>query len=117
MDLEMKLNIKEPPREFKPSKNHDIIIKDYGEIILEKDEQVTFITSDKKEYDIVKKDWGFYATPSVNDRLKRQGYKTAYVKNKNGQRYIMLVEINKYEDFIKYINKTKQIIINWLDES
>ena len=71
----------------------------------------------KQEYDIVKKDWGFYATPSVNDRLKRQGYKTAYVKNKNGQRYIMLVEINKYEDFIKYINKTKQIIISWLDES
>ena len=113
----MKLNIKKHPREFKPSKVHDIVIKDYGTILLEKNEQVTFITKGKKEYDLVKKEWGFYATPSVNDRLKKEGFKTAYVKNKNGQRYIMLVDINKSKVFMKYLNDTKQTIIKWLDES
>jgi hypothetical protein len=37
-------------------------------------------TDDGKEYDVAKKDWGFYATPSMNGRLKKFGFKTAIVK-------------------------------------
>ncbi len=116
MEMGMKLDIKKPPREFKPSKNHDIIIKDFGRIFLEENEQITFISDKNKEYDVVKKKWGFYATPSINDRLKKNGYKTAYVKNQKGQTYIMLVELNKLKIFQEYIEKTNQTVIYWLDE-
>ena len=46
-----------------------IYIKHCADIYLKKNEQITLKNFDK-EYDIVKKDWGFYATPSINDRLK-----------------------------------------------
>ena len=39
-----------------------------------------------------KENWGFYATPSINDRLHKQGYRCALVKNKKGSLYIMLIE-------------------------
>ena len=38
-------------------------------------------TVDGKEYDFVAKDWGFYASPSINDRLVREGFKVALVSN------------------------------------
>ena len=42
---------------------------------------ITFFNG-KIEYDIVKKNWGFYATPSINGRLIKFGYKTCLIKNK-----------------------------------
>ena len=77
----MKFNEENPPREFKVGLDNQIVIKDCGTIHMKPDEQITFVTDDGKEYDVARKDWGFYATPSMNGRLKNFGFKTALVKN------------------------------------
>ena len=53
---------------------------------------ISFCTDDGSEYDVVAKEWGFYATPSINARLIDQGFKTALVKNTKNRFYIMLVK-------------------------
>ena len=65
--------IKKKLRKFKPSKYSDIVLKDCGKIILNDNEQVTFSDkyNKKNDYDVTKKDWGYYATPSINGRLKK----------------------------------------------
>ena len=112
----MKIIEKRPPREYKVGIESQITIKDCGSILLEENEQITFLTSDEKEYDVARKDWGFYATPSVNSRLKEQGFKTALVRNSIGQWYIMLVEKDKIDKFQTYLREEKNEVVEWLDE-
>jgi len=112
----MILNEKLPPREFKVGVNSQIIIKDCGTISLDADEQVTLVTSKGKEYDIARKDWGYYATPSVNGRLKNQGFKTALVRNHYGKYYVMIVDEEKLNAFKAYLAQEKNELEQWLDE-
>ena len=112
----MKFNEENPAREFKVGLLKQITIKDCGDIQLDDDEQVTFVTNDGKEYDVARKKWGYYATPSINGRLKRFGFKTALVKNTHGMFYIMLVDSNKVREFQNYLKEEKQSIEQWLDE-
>lgn len=107
---------KKPPRSYKVGKDQKITIKDMGEVYLKENEQLTFMTEDKREYDLCRKDWGYYATPSVNDRLKRFGFKTALVKNAKGQIYVMLVEKEKLDSFNKYLLDESNTILKWLDD-
>ena len=51
-----------------------IKLKDCGSIYLKKNNQVTFRYK-KSEYDVCKKDWGYYATPSINGRLKKFNFR------------------------------------------
>ena len=103
-------------RIFNVGKKLNIKIKDIGKIYLSKNEQLTFVTDNSNEYDFCRKDWGFYATPSVNSRLKREGFKTAVVKNQLNQIYIMVVEKKKISKFNNYCKNEKQKIIKWIDE-
>lgn len=112
----MKFSKKKPRRSFHVGKNEDIKIEDCGSIQLDNNELITFLTKDKKEWDIVKKKWGFYATPSINDRLYKQGFRCALVKNKKGSIFIMLIEKNKLDKFKCYISKEDNHILMWLDE-
>ena len=112
----MKLSEKKPKRSFFVGKNKKIKIEDCGSIHLDNDEMITFLTKDKKEWDVVKKSWGFYATPSINDRLYKQGYRCALVKNKKGSLYIMLIEKNKLNKFNSYILNEDNHVLMWLDE-
>ena len=112
----MKFNEENPPREFKVGLDNQIVIKDCGTIHLTPDEQITFVTGDGKEYDVSRKNWGFYATPSMNGRLKKIGFKTALVKNSHGMYYIMLGEKNRINEFQNYLKEEKQSIEQWLDE-
>ena len=112
----MKIHIKEPARSFFVGNNDKIKIDDCGSIILEDNEQITFLTDCNKEYDVIKKDWGFYATPSINNRLLRQGFKCALVKNKDGFLYVMLVMENKLKLFERYIANEENHLVMWLDE-
>jgi len=96
-------------------KINDIALKEVAKIELEDNEMITFI-KDNNEYDFVAKDWGYYATPSINGRLKNFGYKTALVKNSYGKFYINIVEKEKLEQFYEYIDKEKSEVIEWLDE-
>ena len=80
-----------PPRKFNAGSNQQICIEHCADVYLKDNEQVTFISENGSEYDVAKKDWGYYATPSLNSRLVNQGFKSALVKNSSGQFYIMLV--------------------------
>ncbi len=107
----MKIKILKKPRIFSVN---NIEIRDCGKIKLDKNELISFVTKSNKEYDFVAKDWGFYVTPSINGRLKREGFKVAIVKNKSEKFFIMAVEKNKIKLFKKYCTNEKQKIIQWL---
>ena len=112
----MQYEFKKNPRKFSVGINRDIEIKDCGKIHLLQNEQITFITDNNANYDFVRKDWGFYATPSMNGRLKNEGFKSALVKNKKNQYYIMVVEKLYLELFKKYCADERQTVVEWLDE-
>ncbi len=87
-----------------------VLLKDCGSIILRDDEQVTFIHKNS-EYDVAKKNWGYYATPSLNGRLKKFNFRTFVVRNTDNKFYIMLVHKEKYRQFRKYISDQKNKMI------
>lgn len=111
----MKIIKNKPPRKFKPNKR--IVLKDCGKIYLESNEQVTFVTKKKQEYDVCKKDWGFYATPSINGRLKSFNFKTALIKNIISKKiYLFLIEEGEEMKFYKYLKKENCKILKWLSK-
>ena len=105
-----------PPREFEVGLDHKYTLKDCARIDLETNELVTFKTEGGGDYDVARKEWGYYATPSTNGRLKNFGFKTALVKNRNNQFYIFLLEQGKEEPLHEYVKKEAMQIICWLDD-
>ena len=112
----MEIQIKDPPRKYRCGPQNQVEISDCGEVYPEPNEQLTFFTKSGKEYDVAAKDWGFYATPSINSRLIKEGFRTAIVKNSQDRYYIMIVERDKMEEFQAYLDKYKQEVMEWLDE-
>jgi hypothetical protein len=112
--LKVKANV--PPREFRPSPGSMTKILDCGKIVLEEDEMVTFLAEGDLEYDVTRKNWGFYATPSINGRLKKFGWKTALVRGVDRKYYVFLVDALRRHEFSEYIEKEQHQIIEWLDE-
>jgi|TARA_B100000787_G_C16162775_1_gene282291 hypothetical protein len=113
----MKLIKKTKVRKFKVGWDKKTTLKDVGSLYLNNDENITLKNSNnKKEYDICKKDWGFYGTPSLNKRLKKFGYRAALVKNIIfGTFGILIVDEEKKKDFLKYLKSQKMILLCWLD--
>lgn len=110
----MKLDLQEKPRVFKVNETK---IMDYGKIHLREDEMVSFVTQNGRECDFTAKSWGFYLGPSLNSRLKNQGFKVALVLNEQGQLYVNAVEKDKIELFNKYLTRNQNSkILCWLDE-
>ncbi len=109
----MKINEKSPPREYTVGLQNQITIKDCGSVELNENEQLTFVQKSGKEYDLARKDWGYYATPSMNGRLKSFGYATALVKNSSGMLYIMIVDEEKMNSFESYLNEENQEVVQW----
>jgi hypothetical protein len=107
---------KDPPRLFAVGADQSIEISDHGDIFLEPDGQVTFVTASGSRHDFAAKDWGFYATPSVNGRLANEGFKTALVQNEAGLLFIMVVELEKQHLFERYCVVENQNVLEWLDE-
>ncbi len=112
----MKLEDNTPPRQYEVGTNSNIIINDCGSIYLENDEQITFRGHDGHEYDVAKKNWGYYATPSINSRLKRFKLLTVLTKNRKGQVYIMLVHEEKRGLFNEYCDTEGLEVLDWLSE-
>lgn len=110
----MKLNIKEHPREFNVS---GIIIKDHGKIELVENDMITLVTKSGKECDVTAKKWGFYLAPSINGRLRKNGFKVALVENHEGKLFINAVDIDEKAQFIEYLNSNQSSrILCWLDD-
>jgi len=111
----MKFEPKTPPREFEVGYDVKGIIRDCGSMRLAPDEQITFLTEQGGEYDLTRKDWGFYATPSLNGRLASFNLRAVLVKNRVDRFLVMLVERGKEELFERYVRQEPLKIVCWMD--
>lgn len=112
----MKITEIRPPREFKVGRAARITLKDCARVALEHDEQVTFVTQDGNEYDVARKSWGYYATPSTNGRLRDFGFRTALVRSAIGRYNVMLVERPRQAEFERYLQDEALAVVCWLDD-
>ena len=72
----MNFKLIQPVRKFEVGDTEPTItLSHVMDLILEADEQITLVSKEGKEVDICKKEWGYYATPSLNGRLKNFGYR------------------------------------------
>lgn len=111
----MKIDEINPPRQFHVGKVCEIVIDHCADVYLNENEQITFKT-DKTEYDVVKKEWGYYASPSTNKRLKNHNLRTALAKNmKTGLYFILMVEEGKQDSFNQYMEQESMKVLYWLD--
>lgn len=111
----MKITTVDPPREYQCGFDIKRTIRDCARVELEADEQITLLADSGAEYDVVRKDFGFYATPSTNGRLARFGLRTAIARNRLGQLFILLVERGKEPLFDRYLGEEKMQLVTWLD--
>lgn len=98
----MKLDVFESPRRFFVDKTKQIEIEHVADCVLEPNQMLTFIGPNNQQHDVVAKDWGFYATSSINHRLANNGFETFLTRSKDGKLYLVLVYLEKRKEFEKY---------------
>jgi hypothetical protein len=102
----------EPPREFAVG---DVVMRHCADVELEPDEQITLVTESGTEYDIARKAWGYYATPSMNRRLAGHGLRAALTANADGRIAVVLVERGHEGEFDAYLAEQRMRVVAWLD--
>ncbi|MBP5855601.1 hypothetical protein KAJ83_01160 [Marivibrio halodurans] len=112
----MEIDRKNPPRRFTVGREGGITIADCAAIALSPDEQVTFTTPAGGEYDVARKAWGFYATPSLNGRLPAHGLRPALCVNAVGRLYLLLREDGREGAFEAYLEAEGMRVLVWLDD-
>lgn len=105
----------DPPRRFTVGVGGRIELRDCGRLQLDPDEQVTILLPSGAEFDVARKAWGFYATPSMNGRLSGFGLRAALVINPAGRLYLTLVEAGAEGAFDEYLAAEDQHVVAWLD--
>ena len=111
----MKFDEKRPPRVFQVGNVEKFPMRDCGTMRLAPDEQITFVTESGAEYDVARKDWGFYATPSLNGRLASFGLRAVLVKNPGGRYFVLLVQKGRDKEFDAYVKSEQLVIVCWMD--
>ena len=109
----MEIAAKSPPRKYTIK---GVTISHVANVTLEADEMITFCTNEGAQYDVTAKEWGFYATPSLNSRLPANGFRPTLVKNPEGQRYVLLVEQGRESAFDEYCVQQSIKILAFLDD-
>jgi hypothetical protein len=112
----MRFDPLDPPREYATGRNGDVVIRDRGRLALDPDEQVTLTTPAGGEYDVTRKAWGFYATPSLNGRLPGFGLRPVAVRNPAGRWFVLLVERGQEGAFGDYAASEGLTVAGWLDD-
>tara|TARA_B100000963_G_scaffold183601_1_gene159579 strand:- start:147 stop:434 length:288 start_codon:yes stop_codon:yes gene_type:complete len=74
-------------------------------IKLKNDSQIS-IELNNNLFDIVKKEWGYYLSPSFQNRLKKNSIITFAIINKKNYE-LHFINKNKRKSFIKYLNERK----------
>jgi hypothetical protein len=115
----MHIKANNPPRYFTVGTGDlKFQMADCGAIRLDNDEQVTFVTDDGAEYDVARKDWGFYATPSLNGRLSGFGLRGVLIRNrKTGRYFVLLVRSGHEAEFAQYCAQETLAVVSWLDST
>lgn len=109
----MRVDRRTPPREFQVG---EVKVRHCADVELEPDEQITLVSSSGTEYDIVRKSWGYYATPSTNRRLAEHGLRAALTANIDGRVALLLVERGHEGDFEAYLTAQRMRVVAWLDD-
>ena len=109
----MKVNRRKKPRQFAI---RGVKLQEAGTIHLSPGEVVTFVDGTGKECDFTAAAWGYYVAPSLNGRLKDQGYKAALVLGPRGKIFLMAVDSTKTDIFRAYLKDQKCVVLCWLDE-
>ncbi|MHC4416718.1 MAG: hypothetical protein ACYS0G_15720 [Planctomycetota bacterium] len=104
-----------PPRAFDVGRSAQIEMKDCARIELEPSEQVTFLTDSGAEYDVARREFGYYATPSLNGRLSRFGLRAVLIKNGLNRFFVLLVEDGKEDAFEQYLADEQLQVVWWMD--
>jgi hypothetical protein len=114
----MKFEPQSPPRTFTVGNAVKFEMRDCGSLHLAPDEQVTFKTEAGAEYDVARKDWGFYATPSLNGRLEQFGLRGVLIRNTlTGRYFVLLVERAREPAFEDYLQQESCVVVCWLDST
>ena len=108
----MKIDRRDPPRTFHVS---GVDISHVADIELDPDELITFKTESGSEWDVSRKSFGWYATPSLNRRLPEHGLRGALVANADGRVAVLLVEPARMDDFDAYCEEQSMRVLTWLD--
>tara|TARA_Y100000768_G_C23917077_1_gene652922 strand:+ start:689 stop:1081 length:393 start_codon:yes stop_codon:yes gene_type:complete len=105
-------------RKFVVGKLKEITLTDKGSIYLNNNDNITFHYNKKINYDIAKKNWGFYPLPSINKRLKRFKLNAVLVESRNFNTFFIMLVLDdkkKIKEFKKYCKKENIKIITWLN--
>jgi hypothetical protein len=108
----MRLERNDPPREFEVG---EVTLRHSADVELEPDEQITLVTGSGTEYDLVRKSWGYYATPSMNGRLAAHGLRAALAVNPEGKLNLLLVERGHEPELDAYLADQRMRVVSWLD--
>jgi hypothetical protein len=118
LEVGVKFASKTPPRRFDVGNAVRFTMSDCGSLALDPDEQVTLTTPAGGEYDVARKDWGFYATPSLNGRLIEFGLRAVLIRNTvTGRYFVLLVEHGHEPSFDAYMGRESLEVIAWLDST
>jgi hypothetical protein len=103
----------EPPRTFTVGEP-PLTLRHCADVELAADEQVTFVSDSGTEFDVVRKSWGYYGTPSMNRRLPDHGLRPALALSR-GAVYLLLVEAGLEVEFSSYLDSQGMKLLAWLD--
>ena len=112
----MNIDRRDPPRTFEVGIS-GITLAHCADVRLEPDEMVTFVGPGEREYDVTRKSWGYYATPSLGGRLLANGFRAALVRNiDTRQCFVVIVDMQKTQEWFAYNDMEQLEFILWLDE-
>ena len=116
----MRVERVEPPREFEVGRRGGRL-RHVGDAWLEPDEVLTLRTESGTEFDVTRKAWGYYGSPSLNGRLREYGLRAALAVGvprdgtQGNRMYLLLVEEGRDEEFRSYLEAEEMKVVAWLD--
>lgn len=117
----MRVERVEPPREFEVGLRGGVLTH-AANLELAPDEIVTLVTPSGTQLDITRKEWGYYATSSLNGRLREHGLRAALAvgmprAGEPAERmYLLLVEEGREQAFDSYLEAEGMRVAAWLDD-
>jgi hypothetical protein len=117
----MRFDPVEPPREFEVG-YRGARLRHAADAWMDEDEVLTLRTESGTEYDVTRKSWGYYATPSLNRRAREYSLRAALAlgvprdEDEAPRMYLMLVEAGGEEEFTEYLGAEGMRLVCWLDD-
>ena len=108
----MKTSFKIPPRKFEVAGH---TLRDHGSVSLDAGDLVSVRAPGGGDCDVTATAWGLYLGPSLNGRLKDNGYRAALVRNPQGKLFLQAVCAGREDAFKAYLDEQGLEVLAWLD--